>query len=57
MPRPLLLLLGDSLTEKGSDCSSDGWICLLLTRFHRAADIAQRGMSGYSTQYAFVAYS
>jgi hypothetical protein len=50
MPRPLLLLLGDSITELGSDWRRDGWICLLLDRYSRSADIAQRGMGGYTTQ-------
>jgi isoamyl acetate esterase len=50
MPRPLLLLLGDSITEYGSRLDTDGWIALLLNRYNRSADIAQRGMGGYTTQ-------
>ncbi|TMW59869.1 hypothetical protein Poli38472_004938 [Pythium oligandrum] len=49
--RPQLLLLGDSITEYGSNWQNDGWICLLLNRFNRSADVCQRGMGGYTTQW------
>lgn len=50
--RPLLLLLlGDSLTQNGTDADSGGWICLLQHRYNRSADVAARGLSGYNTKY------
>jgi hypothetical protein len=49
--RPLLLLLGDSLTQNGTDAASGGWICLLQHRYSRSADVLARGLSGYNTKY------
>ncbi|GLE04882.1 hypothetical protein PINS_up013863 [Pythium insidiosum] len=51
MPRPLLLLLGDSITEFGVSVDNGGWIALLLQRFNRTASIHQTGLAGYTTKW------
>jgi lysophospholipase L1-like esterase len=50
--RPKVLLLGDSLTQ----ISFDGWGGGLAHRYHRRADILNRGMSGYNTRW-FLRYA
>lgn len=50
MSRPLLLLLGDSLTERAVDAG--GWACLLQQRYNRSTDVLARGLSGYNTRCA-----
>ncbi|RLN98478.1 hypothetical protein BBJ28_00006547 [Nothophytophthora sp. Chile5] len=49
--RPVLLLAGDSLTEKGTDPKRVGWVTLLQHRYARSADVMPRGLSGYNTKY------
>ncbi|RLN64682.1 hypothetical protein BBJ29_005654 [Phytophthora kernoviae] len=48
--RPTLLLLGDSLTEQGSDPNIGGWVCKLQYCYTRSADVVVRGLYGYSTE-------
>ncbi|RLN98475.1 hypothetical protein BBJ28_00006548 [Nothophytophthora sp. Chile5] len=48
--RPTLLLLGDSLTEQGTDPSLGGWISLLQHSYTRSADVVVRGLYGYNTE-------
>ncbi|RLN98480.1 hypothetical protein BBJ28_00006545 [Nothophytophthora sp. Chile5] len=50
-PRPSVLLIGDSLTQRGTDPDNAGWISLLQHRYHRSADIISRGLSGYNTKW------
>eukprot|EP00548_Thalassiothrix_antarctica_P003873 CAMPEP_0194134068 /NCGR_PEP_ID=MMETSP0152-20130528/4146_1 /TAXON_ID=1049557 /ORGANISM="Thalassiothrix antarctica, Strain L6-D1" /LENGTH=262 /DNA_ID=CAMNT_0038829607 /DNA_START=161 /DNA_END=949 /DNA_ORIENTATION=- len=45
--RPKILLLGDSLTQIGWD----GWVGELAHVYQRRADVINRGMSGYNTQW------
>ncbi|KAG7395151.1 hypothetical protein PHYBOEH_004176 [Phytophthora boehmeriae] len=49
--RPTLLLVGDSLTELGTDPAVDGWVTLLQYRYTRSADVLVRGLSGYNTRW------
>lgn len=49
--RPALLLLGDSITERGTDVEGCGWVALLQSRYNRSVDIDCRGLSGYNTKY------
>lgn len=48
--RPVLLLLGDSITERGADGEASGWVSLLQYRYIRSADVVPRGLSGYNTK-------
>ncbi|KAG7380601.1 hypothetical protein PHYPSEUDO_006995 [Phytophthora pseudosyringae] len=48
--RPTLLLLGDSLTQEGTDPDLGGWVCQLQHRYTRSADVVVRGLYGYSTE-------
>lgn len=50
-PRPLLLFLGDSITQDGTDASRGGWICRLQHRYNRSADFIARGLCGYNTSH------
>ncbi|KAK1931131.1 GDSL esterase/lipase [Phytophthora citrophthora] len=49
--RPVLLLTGDSLTEKGTDPATQGWVTLLQSRYIRSTDVITRGLSGYNTKW------
>ncbi|EGZ15525.1 hypothetical protein PHYSODRAFT_333765 [Phytophthora sojae] len=49
--RPLLLFVGDSLTERGSIPSSMGWLSMLESDYRRSVDILGRGLSGYNTKW------
>jgi lysophospholipase L1-like esterase len=49
-PRPKLLLLGDSLTQEGTDPSLGGWVCQVQHRYARSADVVVRGLYGYTTE-------
>ncbi|EGZ22237.1 hypothetical protein PHYSODRAFT_314019 [Phytophthora sojae] len=44
--RPVLLLLGDSLTEKGTDPTTQGWVTLLKSRYTRSSVVVTHGLSG-----------
>ncbi|KAG1710627.1 hypothetical protein DVH05_013351 [Phytophthora capsici] len=48
--RPLLYLLGDSITEQGVNPAKAGWVTLLQYRYQRSTDILPRGFSGYNTK-------
>ncbi|KAH7474313.1 hypothetical protein KRP22_003997 [Phytophthora ramorum] len=54
--RPVLLLIGDSLTEHGVNPDKSGWVTLLQNRYQRSADILPRGLSGYNTRW-FIEYA
>ncbi|KAG7396189.1 hypothetical protein PHYBOEH_002630 [Phytophthora boehmeriae] len=54
--RPVLLLAGDSLTEKGTNPKSMGWVTQLQHDYARSADIVPRGLSGYNTRW-YLEYS
>ncbi|KAG7380598.1 hypothetical protein PHYPSEUDO_006992 [Phytophthora pseudosyringae] len=49
--RPTLLLVGDSLTEKGMNPKSNGWVTLLQHDYTRSANVVPRGLSGYNTRW------
>jgi lysophospholipase L1-like esterase len=49
--RPVLLLAGDSLTEKGTNPKSNGWVTLLQHDYTRSANVVPRGLSGYNTRW------
>ncbi|KAE8977957.1 hypothetical protein PR001_g24982 [Phytophthora rubi] len=46
-----MLLLGDSLTEKGTDPTTQGWVTLLQSRYTRSSGVVVRGLSGYNTKW------
>ncbi|KAL3671283.1 hypothetical protein V7S43_003215 [Phytophthora oleae] len=48
--RPKILLLGDSLTQEGTDPDLDGWVTQLQHTYTRSADVIVRGLYGYSTE-------
>ncbi|RLN63705.1 hypothetical protein BBJ29_005656 [Phytophthora kernoviae] len=54
--RPVLLLAGDSLTEKGTNPKSMGWVTQLQHDYTRSADVVHRGLSGYNTRW-YLEYS
>lgn len=54
--RPVLLLAGDSLTEKGTNPKSMGWVTQLQHDYTRSADVVPRGLSGYNTRW-YLEYS
>ncbi|KAF4044858.1 GDSL-like Lipase/Acylhydrolase family [Phytophthora infestans] len=49
--RPTVLLAGDSLTEKGTNPKSNGWVTLLQNDYTRSANVVPRGLSGYNTRW------
>ncbi|KAL3669759.1 hypothetical protein V7S43_005140 [Phytophthora oleae] len=49
--RPVLLFTEDSLTEKGTDPATEGWVTLLQYRYTRSTDVITRGLSGYNTKW------
>ncbi|OWZ14797.1 Isoamyl acetate-hydrolyzing esterase [Phytophthora megakarya] len=49
--RVALLLVGDSLTEKGTNPKSNGWVTLLQHDYTRSANVVPRGLSGYNTRW------
>ncbi|KAG1710628.1 hypothetical protein DVH05_013352 [Phytophthora capsici] len=49
--RPTVLLIGDSLTEKGTNPKSNGWVTLLQHDYARSANVVPRGLSGYNTRW------
>lgn len=52
--RPVVLLLGDSLTERGFD-PDNGWAAALAHALSRRADVACRGLSGWNSRWALKA--
>jgi lysophospholipase L1-like esterase len=52
--RPVVLLLGDSLTERGFD-PDGGWAAALAHALTRRADVANRGLSGWNSRWALKA--
>ncbi|OQR80724.1 isoamyl acetate-hydrolyzing esterase [Achlya hypogyna] len=49
--QPRILLLGDSITQQGSDPAIGGFQTLLEADYIRRADIINRGLSGYNTRW------
>ncbi|KAG3115974.1 hypothetical protein PI124_g20332 [Phytophthora idaei] len=49
--RPAVLLVGDSLTEKGLIPSSMGWATMLQSDCRRTVDVVSRGLAGYNTKW------
>ncbi|KAG3115939.1 hypothetical protein PI125_g5058 [Phytophthora idaei] len=49
--RPVLYLLGDSITESGVNPDKSGWVALLQHRYQRSTDVLPRGLSGYNTKW------
>ena len=47
---PKVLLLGDSITERAVGPVTAPWSAMLSQRFHREADIVNRGAGGYTTR-------
>ncbi|KAE8954455.1 hypothetical protein PR003_g33388 [Phytophthora rubi] len=48
--RPVILLVGDSLTEKGTIPKTNGWVTLLQSDYRRSVNVVPRGLSGYNTR-------
>eukprot|EP00568_Trieres_chinensis_P007312 CAMPEP_0183308736 /NCGR_PEP_ID=MMETSP0160_2-20130417/22429_1 /TAXON_ID=2839 ORGANISM="Odontella Sinensis, Strain Grunow 1884" /NCGR_SAMPLE_ID=MMETSP0160_2 /ASSEMBLY_ACC=CAM_ASM_000250 /LENGTH=306 /DNA_ID=CAMNT_0025472621 /DNA_START=113 /DNA_END=1033 /DNA_ORIENTATION=- len=49
--RPKIVLLGDSLTQLSFSPSLSGWGAALADAYQRRADVLNRGMSGYNTDW------
>lgn len=50
---PVILLLGDSLTQQGFGVNGGvGWASLLSRAYTRRADVLNRGYSGYNSRHA-----
>lgn len=47
----LILLIGDSLTQRGFDPEFNGWAANLQNRFIRKAEVVNRGLSGYNSKW------
>ena len=52
-PRPVVVLLGDSLTQRGGAVAggAPGWAARLGELYARRADVVNRGLSGYNTRW------
>ena len=51
MSRPKVVCLGDSITQRGHDVSTGGWLSLLQSQLCRSVDLVNRGFSGYNTDW------
>jgi lysophospholipase L1-like esterase len=49
--RPVVLLTGDSHTEKGANPAVSGWGAMLQGRYVRTTDVVTRGLPGYNTKW------
>ncbi|KAL7512046.1 hypothetical protein ACHAXN_009494 [Cyclotella atomus] len=50
LPRPKLILIGDSITEQGS-LHANGWVTSLSIRYNRRLDVLNRGTNGYNSNW------
>ncbi|EQC40298.1 hypothetical protein SDRG_02200 [Saprolegnia diclina VS20] len=50
-PTPVILMLGDSITELGADPNLLGYQVLLTHAYQRKADVVNRGMSARTTRW------
>jgi lysophospholipase L1-like esterase len=48
---PTIIMLGDSLTQMGSDVNYAGFVAAMQNQYQRKADILDRGFSGYNTRH------
>jgi len=51
MSSPSIILVGDSLTEQSFCADKDGFAASLAKAYVRRADVFNRGLSGYNTQW------
>ena len=51
MSRPRVVCLGDSITQRGHDVTTGGWLSLLQSQLCRSVDLVNRGFSGYNTDW------
>lgn len=49
--RPQVMFLGDSLTERGENGETSGWVSRMRNHYVRSADVVNRGFAGYNTKY------
>ncbi|ETL43929.1 hypothetical protein L914_05659 [Phytophthora nicotianae] len=49
--RPVVLLTGDSHTQKGTNPAMSGWVTLLQNRYVMTSDVVTRGLPGYNTKW------
>ena len=49
--RPVIVVFGDSLTERGTEDPA-GWVSRLSSAYARKADVLNRGYNGYNTKWA-----
>ncbi|KAL3671277.1 hypothetical protein V7S43_003209 [Phytophthora oleae] len=49
--RPVLYLLGESITEQGVNPAKSEWVALLQYRYQRSTDVLPREFSGYNTKW------
>jgi hypothetical protein len=50
--RPQVMFLGDSLTERGENGDTSGWVSRMRNHYVRSTDVVNRGFAGYNTKYA-----
>jgi lysophospholipase L1-like esterase len=50
--RPVLVALGDSITQYGFSTEHSGWLSTLADHYMRKLDVINRGYSGYNTALA-----
>ncbi|EQC40300.1 hypothetical protein SDRG_02202 [Saprolegnia diclina VS20] len=50
-PTPLIITMGDSITELGANPSLMGYQVMLTNTYQRKADVVNRGMSGRTTRW------
>ncbi|KAJ2857988.1 isoamyl acetate-hydrolyzing esterase [Coemansia erecta] len=48
---PKILCLGDSLTQRGWEVESHGWVAQLAAAYLRRYDVLNRGFGGYNTRW------
>ena len=51
MSRPRVVCYGDSITQRGHDIETGGWLSVLQSKYCRSIDIINRGFSGYNTTW------
>lgn len=51
MSRHRVVCYGDSITQRGHDIDTGGWLSVIQSNYCRAVDIVNRGYSGYNTDW------
>lgn len=51
-----ILVLGDSLTQRGFDPSTNGWVASLASFYIRRCDVINRGFSGFNSKHVRIIF-